>query len=392
MHATDFLRSVETLSRIAAIRGTVEEGLAGGTIAIVGSAALPQKCARAVLAAGGKVVCFIEYDARSWGRRILDIPVVSPAEALVLAGRSALVVVGIWSPRHRYGDTKRWLSAFGFRSVLPVSALFWVLSDRLGPHYQLAPPEALTDAAEAIRAVHDRLADAESRRQFVAHLAWRVSLDPSYIVVPDRHRVYFDPALFRIGPNCRIVDCGAFDGDSLRSCLYWTGGVFGRFDAFEPDPISYARLAAFTEELDPEVSARITPVQAALGATEGTILIAATGMPGSRSAGLGVEARRLVLDRVFADRPVAYLKFDIEGAEWEALEGAQRIIARDRPTLAVAIYHRPTDIFALPAALMARTERYRYFMRTHDDDGIDVVFYAVPEERLSDAASAGSGM
>ena len=88
-----------------------------------------------------------------------------------------------------------------------------------------------------------------------------------------------------------------------------------------------------------------------------------------------------VLDDVFADLPVTYLKFDIEGAEWEALRGAAALIRRDRPILAVAIYHKPDDLFALPNFVMEQTPEYDYFIRAHDVDGIDLVFYAVPKER-----------
>ncbi len=49
--------------------------------------------------------------------------------------------------------------------------------------------------------------------------------------------------------------------------------------------------------------------------------------------------------------------------------------------IGTAIYHKPDDIFELPLALMAQTLAYTYHIRTHDDDGIDVVFYAVPLER-----------
>ena len=33
-------------------------------------------------------------------------------------------------------------------------------------------------------------------------------------------------------------------------------------------------------------------------------------------------------------------------------------------------------------AVIARTPGYSYFLRSHDEDGIDLVFYAVPPHRL----------
>ncbi len=382
MRAIDFLRSSELTLRISEVRNRVETAIKDGEIAIVGSAALPQKCAAAVQSAGGKVTCFIEYDARFWGRDVAGIPVVSPTRARELLGPRALVIVGVWSPHHRYAETHAWMQSFGLSHVLPVAALFWVLPQQLGSHYQLAGPEGLVAGYEQIAAIYEALGDERSKQQFADHLRWRVTLDHSVIPAPDRHHVYFDRGMFSLPANCVIADCGAFDGDSLRSFLYWHGGHFGRFHAFEPDPISFDRLGAYVRSLPADVAARIAPAQFALGDAETTIRISGTGKPGSNlKQGEDAALVRCVrLDDVFASEKIHYLKLDIEGAEWGALRGAAGIIQRDRPVLAAAIYHQPEDIFKLPAFLMEQTSNYRYFMRSHDDDGIDFVFYAVPDE------------
>jgi hypothetical protein len=46
--------------------------------------------------------------------------------------------------------------------------------------------------------------------------------------------------------------------------------------------------------------------------------------------------------------------------------------------LAVAIYHKPLDIAEIPLEIIRHTPGYRYFIRSHDDDGIDLTFYAAP--------------
>ena len=89
------------------------------------------------------------------------------------------------------------------------------------------------------------------------------------------------------------------------------------------------------------------------------------------------------LEDYFESQSLDYVKFDIEGAEREALGGAWTVVRRDRPVIAVAIYHRPHDIFDLPSEIIQRTDEYRYFVRSHDEDGIDLVFYAIPVERTT---------
>jgi FkbM family methyltransferase len=378
----DLLTSDRTRDTIASVRESLARAVQRQAIAVVGSALLPQKCARAIAAAGGQVRCFIEYDARFWGRTVNGLPVLSPNNAAASL-EDPLVVVGIWSPNHSYPETKAWLQSFGFRNIVPVHALFWLLSDQIGPHYQLAGPECFVDSPDRIARIYQLLSDQESRNIFLANLRWRVTLDSAAIPIPSRERIYFDPALFCLPTTATVVDCGAFDGDSLRMFLKWTGDSFGTFYAFEPDPISFQRLCGYVQKLPDSVRARIVPRQYALGEKNATLRFSGSGMPGSQSidGGGAVEVSCRVLDDIFADLPVTYLKFDIEGAEWEALRGAAALIRRDRPILAVAIYHKPNDLFALPDFVMEQTPDYDYFIRAHDVDGIDLVLYAVPKER-----------
>jgi hypothetical protein len=114
-------------------------------------------------------------------------------------------------------------------------------------------------------------------------------------------------------------------------------------------------------------------------------------MPGSRPTDdNGVLVQCISLDEYFRGTRLDYVKFDIEGAERDALSGTWSLIERDRPSIALAIYHRPEDIFDLPLTVMTRTRGYRYFLRSHDHDGIDFVLYAIPEENLAATAKIES--
>jgi FkbM family methyltransferase len=369
--------------RLNEVRTQINEAARSGALAIVGSAALPQKCATALARLGRGIDCFIEYDARFWGREVVGRPVVSIDEARERLPRHAVVVSGVWSPNHVYMDTRDWLRAFGFTNIFPVHAVFWALGDDIGPHYQLAGPQRFPENRDRIAAVHAALTDEESRRQFLGHLRWRVTMEPESIPRGDPRRMYFDPALFDLGEDAVIADCGAFDGDSLRVLLLWHGRKFKACHAFEPDPITFGRLTDFIRTLPADTAAKVHPVQMALGKERSFIRSAGTGMPGSRDVDKATAVRVPVdrLDVYFKDLKVDYLKLDIEGAEWEALEGGWSLVERDQPIIGVAVYHKPDDIFALPEMVIARTPGYSYFLRSHDQDGIDVVFYAVPPHR-----------
>src|SRR5260370_23728359 len=110
-------RIEQTRGRVVA---SILDAARNGRLAIVGSALLPQKCLRGLRSVGGDVRAFIEYDARFWGRIIDGVPVLSPEAAFQLIGSESVVVSGVWSPNHRYADTRGWISTFGFEAVYPV--------------------------------------------------------------------------------------------------------------------------------------------------------------------------------------------------------------------------------------------------------------------------------
>lgn len=363
----------------AQIAAKITAAARNGALAIVGSAALPAKCARGLAEAGAPPRLLIEYEPRAWGRQVEGLPVMGARAAFDLLGPDAVVIAGIWSPQHAFVETRAWLGFHGFSQVLPVHAAFWTAGATIGPHYQLAEPGPLAAAAAAATEVHDQLADEESRRQFAGHLRWRTSLDAAYLPAGDKRRAYFGESFLTLADDACIVDVGAFDGDSLRSFLLWRERC-RVFHALEPDPISFARLSQYIDRLPPDVSRQVRPTQLAAGAAAGTVRIGGTGKPGSTVGnGDGADVPCVRLADHFRNERVDYLKFDIEGAEQDALDGAWDIFARDRPAAAVAIYHKPMDIVTLPLELIRHSPGSRYYVRSHDNDGIDLVFYAVPQ-------------
>lgn len=84
------------------------------------------------------------------------------------------------------------------------------------------------------------------------------------------------------------------------------------------------------------------------------------------------------LDDVLADQRVTFLKMDIEGAEMEALRGAEHIIRAQAPKLAISVYHRRDDVWKIPMLLLSYQPAYRFYLRVYSFTGNDTVLYAIP--------------
>ena len=92
------------------------------------------------------------------------------------------------------------------------------------------------------------------------------------------------------------------------------------------------------------------------------------------------------------------IKMDVEGAEYDALLGARKIITRYKPGLAICLYHRPEHLWQIPLLQQlfgegktifdpatpgdldsSRTNNsYRLYLRLHAFNGWELVAYAIP--------------
>ncbi len=183
-----------------------------------------------------------------------------------------------------------------------------------------------------------------------------------------------------------FVDCGAFDGDSVVAFLKRSGGSLKGVVAIEADPRNADRLRESMSRLPKEVAAKVTVIQAAVGAKDGIVRFAVTGTAASHTdaaAGQGTfEVPCRTLDGLLAGRNPSYIKMDIEGAEPSAVEGCRQVIQQDAPVLAICLYHRQSDLWEIPLQIRAMTDRYSFFLRRYSDYCWEQVLYAIPRERL----------
>jgi FkbM family methyltransferase len=74
------------------------------------------------------------------------------------------------------------------------------------------------------------------------------------------------------------------------------------------------------------------------------------------------------------------IKYDVEGAEYEALLGSAEIIKKYSPKLIVSLYHRNEDIFKLPLLINNINPNYNFYIRKHKYIPCwDLNLYAVPK-------------
>ena len=191
---------------------------------------------------------------------------------------------------------------------------------------------------------------------------------------------YFGPSFMKFSDEEVFVDAGCYD---FRTSL-----ALGRrckcvkkVYAFEPDPESYKRCLQKAENRNRKRIQDVRILPYGVWSEKTTLRFSSVGTQGSSFIGDmadGVSVPVTTIDDVVdpGDR-VTTIKMDIEGSELEALKGARETILRDKPKLAICIYHKPEDLWEIPAYINELVPEYRLWIRHHTLDMVDTVLYAV---------------
>ncbi len=342
---------------------------------------------RAALAAlrseGVEPLCFSD---RAGGGAVVDgLEVLPLDEAAARHGAEAAFVVTIVNPGTPHREVAAALGAAGARQVVPFAPLAWRHA-ALRPWFAIDRPAGVLEAGDAVREAYALLAGRASRAEFVAQLAWRLTGDASALP-PSRPLAeqYVADDLIAWRDDEAFVDVGAFDGDTVRALVAARGDRFARIVALEPEPQNLEGLRATVRALPEALRERVVVRPLAAAAEAGRMRFTGAGTSSAAATADGeVEVESARLDDVLGDEQVTFLKLDIEGAEPEALRGAAATIARDRPVLAVCVYHRQDHLWSLPLQVAGLTgDGYRFHLRRYAADFFETVLYAVPEERAA---------
>ncbi|WP_035043124.1 FkbM family methyltransferase [Desulfovibrio sp. X2] len=257
--------------------------------------------------------------------------------------------------------------------------------------------EELLRATEAADEADAKLLDAVSARwrsdRFSLFDLRRAGRDLKVYSIGEEVYRYFHNPSYRcatprgaigVRPGDVVIDCGAAFGDiSLQFAE--AAGPDGRVLCFEPYrlflDVFFANMAA-----NPGLASRIEVVERGVWDEDDAVLSFIEGGGGScidESNSATVKIRTVTLDSAVAaaglDR-VDFIKMDIEGAELRALRGAEGVLRRFRPRLAVCLYHQPEDFCAIPEYLDGLGLGYRFHLNHHYVNEWETVLYAEATE------------
>lgn len=184
----------------------------------------------------------------------------------------------------------------------------------------------------------------------------------------------------------RMVDCGAFIGDTLQQTVNYFEHQNHKIDyiaLIEPDSKNLKPLQQNVKKYSHDIDLVVIP--AGVWSDSQILEFDSNGSSsvvmdaGEVNANATEKVPVVSIDQVFYGMKPNYIKMDIEGAEVNAIKGAEQVIRDFSPVLAICLYHRGSDLWEIPLAIHAMNPNYQYYLRVHGDMGLETVIYCVPK-------------
>lgn len=205
------------------------------------------------------------------------------------------------------------------------------------------------------------------------------------IIDDDEEKQYFEfPELYRRGTA--FIDGGCYDCGTSYRFAEWCKGAYSSILAFEPDPENYS---VCREKIKAVPLPNFELINAGLASREGSAVFEARNAAGGHIVSDPSDAvrgsaknenritiRTAAIDDVVSVSPVGFIKMDVEGAELDALHGAKNTILRDKPLLAVCVYHLRGDTFAIMDHLHQLLPEYKFLLRHYTSRDTGTILYA----------------
>ena len=313
---------------------------------------------------GRKIDYCCDSDSRKWGKTFCGAKCLSPNELAAIKDKCAVfVTIGDFKPVYNF------LKDSGFPSVNQLYKYDLVASEFLSSHEQ---EEVMAKLWET----YEMLGDDQSRRVFDAIVS-RVLDDGKNIDIMlnvCEKNQYFPAEIIKLSKQERLVDIGAFNGDTIRDFVDRTGGEFSRIFAFEVDAINFKALQENVQKM-PERD-RISIFNLGIWDCECDITYSIGESQSTVGAAGEGKGHVVPLDDVLRDEKVTFVKMDIEGAEPQALRGACNIIRTQKPKLAVCIYHDFRHLWEIPLYIRSLVPGYKIYLRHHTNLEYETVCYA----------------
>ncbi|UTG92335.1 FkbM family methyltransferase [Geobacter sulfurreducens] len=306
-------------------------------------------------------------------------PVYSPDrfENLSVNRVADVIVISYLCNDQTFQTAKAALEAKGYHNVLyflDIYALY--ITDRLSPASPLPGEDVSgTSVGARIATTASLLADRESQDVYQCFLSALLWGNADLFAPMTSEQQYLAALPLRKGYE-RVIDCGAFDGDTALA-IAASRPELKSIVCFEPDRKNFLRLCSNLSAC--HSFEKIFFPCGVWNSTETMRFNAGT----DTTSGISDFGDSLIqcvsIDEAIPDFKPTFLKMDVEGAEPEAMAGARKTILQAVPDLAISVYHNIEHMWEIPLFIKSLNRGYSLYLRSHGHLGLETVLYATAD-------------
>ena len=314
----------------------------------------------------------------SHGDTFEGVPAFSPLEYRPSADEKQNGLVVVCLGKQTYFDgVLQTLRQLGFRHIISLMDIYEIHNPfRLPQELEQSGYQYYLNQRKRIESCLDILADDHSRDIYVRCVQTHLQRKPVAVPMCDRNEQYTpqDVPLARNYSN--FIYCGVSVGEMAR--VFSQVGKVDELVCFEPDPNQFALAAEYLSKNHGRIARRVTAIPCAVYSHEAIEPFTYSDTSfGSRILASGEARVQCVsIDHVLPDFHPTFINMDIEGAEHEALKGAEKTIQANRPDLGICVYHSPGHLWDIPLYLHGLGVGYRFYLRNYTTFVGETVLYA----------------
>jgi len=202
-------------------------------------------------------------------------------------------------------------------------------------------------------------------------------------LILQQYRCTSGNTIIEASPGDTIIDAGACYGETA---LYFAckAGPAGQVFSFEFLPENL-RIFQKNMQMNRDIASTVHLIENPLWSSSGLKLFIEVDGPGTRVTPMpknstAQEIKTVSIDDVANEnnlRSVDFIKMDIEGAELDALKGAEKSIRSFKPKLAISVYHNLFDFWTIPQWIDSLGLGYQFYLRHFTIHAEETVMFAV---------------
>ena len=248
--------------------------------------------------------------------------------------------------------------------------------------YLKTPRDKIEELKHQLSALDLEWGDDESKRVINGIYQYIVTKDLNILVsiCTEEEHYFIHEVVAALKQPLEIIDGGAYRGELLQG-LKNNNLKVKKWFCFEADGENYDLLIKYSKKNSLTKDQQIC-INKGLWSGTGKIYFSAGKNAESRVVPYETDnlIETISIDEFIGEGTCNFIKMDIEGSEFPALKGGIKTICRERPVLAISIYHSIEDYWRIPKYLMHELPQYKWYVRHHALVLSETVLYGIPCE------------